>query len=165
VFEQGQDPNNAAVYKKWREAWDAKLTPAQKSLICYMEDDRDKEVHTTGSQHNIGQEEAEKLGVGTYRTPEGVITISGPPGTFSTSYRPTYAFVMKDGTERKVTDACGEYLRLSQRMITEFQTNFPQFTTDHLYQETLRTVEAAISAKTTVTLRIPVIVIGHSSRR
>jgi hypothetical protein len=116
-----------------------------------MEDDRDKEVHTTGSQHNIGQEEAEKLEVGTHHTSEGVITISGPPGTFSTSYKPTYTLVMKDETERKVTDACGEYLHLRQQMITEFQTNFPQVTTDHLYQETLRTVEAAISAKTTVT--------------
>jgi hypothetical protein len=102
VFEQAQDPDNKSVHKNWRDAWDAKLTPEQKSLITYMEDDRDKEVHTTGSQHNIGQEEADKLGVGTHYTPEGIITISGPPGTFSTSYRPTYSFVMKDGSERKV---------------------------------------------------------------
>jgi hypothetical protein len=147
VFEQGQDANNKAVYKNWRDAWDAKLTPEQKSLIDYMEDDRDKEVHTTGSQHNIGREEADKLGVGTHYTPEGVITIFGPPDTFSTCWRPTYKFVMKDGIERKVTDVCGEYLWLRQQMITEFQSNFAQ-SASHLYQDTLRTVEAAISAKT-----------------
>jgi hypothetical protein len=109
-----------------------------------MQDDRDKEVHTTGSQHNVGQEEADRLGVGIHHTPEGIITVEGPPGTFSIGYRPSYTFVMKDGVERKVTDACGEYFDLRRQMIIEFQTTFPEVTTQHLYNETLRIIATQI---------------------
>jgi hypothetical protein len=83
-----------------------------------------KEVHTTGSQHNVGREEAGRLGVGTHHTPEGIITITGPPVVFSIAYKPSYTFLMKDGVKRKVTDAFGEYLELRQQMIAEFQVIF-----------------------------------------
>jgi hypothetical protein len=76
VFEQGQDRQNGIAYKKWRTNWDNKLTQEEKSLIDYMADDRDKEVHTTGSRHNVDQEGVE-FGIGTHRTPEGTITNGG----------------------------------------------------------------------------------------
>jgi hypothetical protein len=110
--------------KKWRTDWDNKHTPEEKSLIDYMADDRDKEVHTTGSRHNVGQEGVE-FGIGTHRTTEGTITIDSPPGMPpSIAYRPTYSFTI-DGVDRKVAEACGAYLALRQRMIAEFKAVFP----------------------------------------
>jgi hypothetical protein len=137
VFEQDNDPQNGGAYKMWREEWEAKLTRGERSLIIYMGNGRDKEVHTIGSQYNVDLEEGDKLGVGTSRTPEGIITIDGSPGTFSVDYKPSYKFITKDDVERKVTEVCGEYLALRQRMVADFKADFPESTPDYLFRETL----------------------------
>jgi len=42
----------AAIYPDWRKAWDASLTPQENSLIKFMVDDRNDEVHESGSSRS-----------------------------------------------------------------------------------------------------------------
>jgi hypothetical protein len=112
------------IYKPWRAAWNAQLTPRDDGLIKFMVDDRNEEVHESGSRRSVGQEGVE-FPIGSHRTNEGLIEISGPPGTPpAVVYRPTYSFTI-DGTERKATEACRGYLALLQRMVTEFEVANP----------------------------------------
>jgi hypothetical protein len=85
-----------------------------------MIDDRNDEVHDRGSGHSVGQEGV-AFGIGTHHTPDGTIIIGSHPFT---AYGPSYSFTI-DGVDRKVTEACGEYLALLQRMVAEFQADLP----------------------------------------
>ena len=107
-----------ATYEPWRRTWDARLTPAENGLIKFMIDDRNEEVHDSGSGRSVGQEGVE---ICTHHTPDGTTIIGGDP---ITTYRPSYSFTI-DGFDRKVTEACGEYLALLQRMVAEFQADLP----------------------------------------
>jgi hypothetical protein len=107
-----------ATYEPWRKTWDVRLTPAENGLTKFMIDDRNEEVHDSGSGRSVGQEGVE---IGTHPAPDGTITIGGHP---ITAYRPSYSFTI-DGVDRKVTEACGAYLALLQRMVAEFQGNLP----------------------------------------
>jgi hypothetical protein len=59
---------HGAIYKPWRKAWDATLSPADAGLINFMIDDRNVEVHESGSSRSVGQEGV-PLPSGMYRTP------------------------------------------------------------------------------------------------
>jgi hypothetical protein len=109
-----------ATYEPWRKTWDARLTPAENGLIKFIIDDRNEEVHDSGSSRSVGQEGVE-FGIGTHHTPDGTIIVGGHP---ITAYRPSYSFTI-DGGDRKVTEACGAYLALLQRMVAEFQADLP----------------------------------------
>jgi hypothetical protein len=110
------------LYKTWRKEWDARHTPAEFSLMKFIVDDRNVEVHRSSSRRDVGQEGIE-FGIGEHRLPDGsTLTISGPPGMPpAVAYKPTYSYRI-DGTERKVTDACTEHLELLRQMVTEFET-------------------------------------------
>jgi hypothetical protein len=114
----------AAIYKPWRKAWDARLAPEQRGLMKFIDHDRNIEVHDSGSSRNVGQEGV-KFGIGTHHVDGGIVTIAGPPGMEpAVAYRPTYSFTI-DGTDRKVTDACAAHLALLQRMVAEFEAAHP----------------------------------------
>ena len=107
-----------ATHEPWRKTWDARLTPAEDGLIKFMIDDRNEEVHDSGSSRRVGQEGIE-FGIGTHHTTDGTIIVGGHP---ITAYGPSYSFTI-DGADRKVTEACGAYLALLQRMVAEFQAD------------------------------------------
>ena len=109
-----------ATYKPWRKTWDVRLTQAENGLIKFMIHDRNEEVHDSGSGRSVGQEGV-AFGIGTHHTADGTIIIGGHPFT---AYGPSYSFTI-DGVDRKVTEACGEYLALLQRMVAEFQADLP----------------------------------------
>jgi hypothetical protein len=112
------------AYLVWRNAWDASLTPKENSLIKFMVDDRNIEVHESGSCRTLGQEGVE-FGIGTHRTADGMIEISGPPSMPpAVAHKPTYNFTI-DGAERRATEACAAYLGLLQRMVTQFEADNP----------------------------------------
>ncbi len=113
-----------ATYKPWRKAWNARLAPEENSLIKFMVDDRNDEVHESGSCRSVGQEDIE-LGIGEHRLPGGLFTISGPPGMPPVViHKPTYNFAI-DGAERNATEACAAYLGLLRRMVAEFEADHP----------------------------------------
>jgi hypothetical protein len=47
----------AATYRDWRTAWDASLASEENSLIKFMVDDRNDEVHESGSSRSVAQED------------------------------------------------------------------------------------------------------------
>jgi hypothetical protein len=108
-----------SVYPKWRETWDASLTAEQGRLMKFMAGDRADEVHRSGSGRAVGQESV-KLGAGEHRFPDGTVTIMGMPGTGAVIHKPTYNYTI-DGAEKKVTDACSEYVGLLRKLVTEFE--------------------------------------------
>lgn len=115
----------AAIYPAWRTTWDASsLTPQEKSLIKFMVDDRNDEVHESGSSRSVAQEDI-KFPIGTHRIEGGMIDVSGPPGMPpAVISKPTYNFTT-DGAERKATEACASYLALLQKMVAEFDAAHP----------------------------------------
>jgi len=115
----------AAVYPTWRTAWDTTLTQAQQGLIKFMVDDRNVEVHESGSSRVVKTENRE-LGPGTHSFASGTMDIVGPPGVapLAIIQTPAYNFTI-EGTERKATDACEEYLALLGRMLATFKADHP----------------------------------------
>jgi hypothetical protein len=118
------------TYPKWRKAWDAKLTPAEDSLIKFMVDDRNVEVHGSGSGRSTKTEEI-KVGneysdaSGTVTTGgSGTLIASGLPGMGAIIHKPAYYFTIS-GAERKATEACAEYLALLERMVAQFEADHP----------------------------------------
>ena len=89
-------------------------------------DDRNIEVHRSGSNRSVGKEGVE-FGIGEHRLSSGggMVTISGPPGMPpAVLYRPTYSFKI-DGVDRKATEACATYLAFLRRMVAEFAAAHP----------------------------------------
>lgn len=113
-----------ASFKLWRRAWDTRLDPQQRRLMKFIDDDRNEEVHDSGSSRSVGQESV-NFPIGTHQIDGGIVTIAGPPGMApAVWHRPTYGFTI-DGTDRKVTEACAAHLALLQQMVTEFETAHP----------------------------------------
>jgi hypothetical protein len=89
-----------------------------------MVDDRNLEVHESGSSRGIKTEEIEIFG-GSHTDDSGTTEVFGPPG-MSPAYiiKPAYSFTIA-GIERKATEACAEYLALLARMVAEFKAAHP----------------------------------------
>jgi hypothetical protein len=93
----------------------------------FINDDRDVEVHESGSNRNVA-EEGVKFGIGTHHIDGGILTIGGIPTPLSgvesaaVAYRPTYSFTI-DGTDRNVTEVCATHLALLRRMAAEFEAD------------------------------------------
>jgi hypothetical protein len=117
------------AYPTWRTAWDAKLSPADDCLIEFMVDDRNEEVHASGSGRSVGTQDIE---VGdTYADKSGTLEVSyaaalylseGLPIPRAVIRKPTYAFTI-GGTERKATEACAKYLELLKSMLAKFKAD------------------------------------------
>jgi hypothetical protein len=114
-----------AIYPIWRHGWDAKLTQAQHALIKFMIDDRNVEVHASGSSRVV-KTEARELGTGRQSLARGTIEVFGPPGIspLATIQTPAYYFRI-EGIEEKVTKACEEYLALLHQMVGKFKADHP----------------------------------------
>ncbi len=111
------------IYPAWRTAWDARLTAAEKGLIKFMVDDRNIEVHQSGSGRKV-EEGSVTLGIGEHRLPGGMYSVSGPPGLTADVRTNVYNFTI-DNVERKATEACAGYFALLQRMATKFEADHP----------------------------------------
>lgn len=120
-----------AAYEPWRKEWDATLTAQEDRLIKFMVDDRNLEVHESGSTRGVKDERTNIQG--TYSDKSGTITVSGPPLTLGGPLEnPTAAFIIKpayffiiDGAERKATYVFGEYLTLLEQMVAKFKADHP----------------------------------------
>jgi hypothetical protein len=117
----------AATYPSWRTAWDARLPPNERTLIKFLVDDRNIEVHESGSGRSMKTAEIPLSGNTTYSDESGTLTVLAPPraltgnvGPDAVIMKPSYHFTI-DGAERKATDACAEYLSLLTRMVQELK--------------------------------------------
>jgi hypothetical protein len=111
-------------YPAWRRMWNRTLTPPERRLIKFMVDDRNLEVHESGSRRGVKTEEIEIVG-GRHTNKSGTTEVFGPPG-MPPAYiiKPAYFFVIA-GIDRKATGACAEYLALLARMLAEFESAHP----------------------------------------
>src|SRR5258708_244528 len=76
-----------AIYTAWRTGWDTTLTQAQQGLIKFMIDDRNVEVHESGSSRVVKTENRE-LGPGVHKLASGTNEIFGLPGWSATIQTP-----------------------------------------------------------------------------
>ncbi len=101
------------------------LTKQEDTLIKFMVDDRNVEVHESGSSRNVSEGVGVELRAGTHQVDGGVMEIAGPPGvTLAVISKPKYGFTI-DGAERNVTEACASYLTLLRRMVLQFEADHP----------------------------------------
>ena len=90
----------------------------------YVADDRGLEVHESGSGRSATAEVSAITG-NVYSDNSGVLTIFAPPGTSPAAIvKPAYHFMI-GGANRKVTEACTEYLTLLDRMVADFKAAHP----------------------------------------
>ena len=121
AFHVSQDRERNKAVKEWKEAWEDRLTSKQRCLWDFMRKDRAHEVHRSGSSRRTGTVNIE-LGAGTHQLKSATVTIAIPPGVPSGIHMqmPTYNFTI-GGTERRVTEACNEYLALLKQMVAKFR--------------------------------------------
>jgi hypothetical protein len=114
----------AVIYPAWRNSWNSTLAASDDQLMKYMADDRILEVHESGSGRNATVEYSDIPG-STYSDDSGVLTVFAPPGTpLGTIGKPAYYFTI-GGANRRVTEACTDYLALLDRMVTDFKAANP----------------------------------------
>jgi len=123
AFHVRQDRKRNEVIRKWKGDWEARLTPKEERLYNFMHTDRNHEVHEGGSSRTVKTENRE-LGPGVHKLASGTNEVFGLPGWSSFIPTPAYYFTI-DGTERKVTEACGEYVALLERIVTDFKGQTP----------------------------------------
>jgi hypothetical protein len=111
---------HGAAYAPWRATWDSTQQPDDQRLIKFLVDDRNVEVHESGSKRD---ERMSAFGVHMEGSEvAGFIPLPGPrPGAIAKS---DYYFAI-DGTEHKATDACGRYVGLLRRMVEAFAAASP----------------------------------------
>ena len=112
-----------ATYPVWRGIWNANLAAAEDELIKFIVDDRNIEVHESGSSRAVKANEIPIVG-GSHTDKSGTTEMFGPPGVEGYIVKPAYFFTIA-GIDRKATEACAEYLALLARMLAEFKAAHP----------------------------------------
>jgi hypothetical protein len=122
-----------AIYGPWRERWND-AHRKEDALIKFFVDDRGIEVHESGSGRSVKQERIPVRGH--YSDASGTVQAVSTPLALAVAYdvppserdamiwKPAYFFTI-EGTERKATDACAEYLALLRRMVEQFKADHP----------------------------------------
>jgi hypothetical protein len=123
AFHIKQDRKRNEAVRKWKDDWEAQLTPEERCLWDFMHTNRIDEVHGSGSSHTVKTEEI-KVGIGSsYSDKSGTLEVWGSPMAGPVSiHKPTWYFTI-DGVERKVTEACEEYLVLLEAMVAKFKAD------------------------------------------
>ena len=123
AFHIKRDRKRNEAVRKWKEDWEARLTPEERCLWDFMRLNRNDEVHSTGSSRIVKTEEI-KVGIGSsYSDKSGTLEVWGSPMAGpAVIHKPTWYFTIA-GTDRKATEACGEYLRLLEKMVAKFKAN------------------------------------------
>jgi hypothetical protein len=117
-----------ATYSSFRDQWDKNLSPDDKRLVKFLVDDRNLEVHESGSGRNQGETRIPVLGE--YRDKSGTLSVSGtplvlaaatgsPPSPPAEIVKPTYSFRI-DGLEVPVSECCEKYLGLLERLLADY---------------------------------------------
>jgi hypothetical protein len=122
-----------AVYETWREQWND-AHRKEDALVKFFVDDRGIEVHESGSGRNVKQESIPVRGhysdasgtVEAFSTPLPLAVADGvSPGERDVVIKkPAYFFTI-EGTERKATEACADYLAVLTQIVEQFKADHP----------------------------------------
>ena len=105
-------------YRTFRDGWDKSLSPHEQQLMKFMVDDRNFEVHESGSTR--GEKESRIPVHGTYQDKSGTVTVFAPIGAPpSQIIKPTYFFAV-GGSQVSVLEYCREYIYLLERLVREY---------------------------------------------
>lgn len=105
-------------YATFRAAFDNALSTDDQALLKFMVDDRNLEVHESGSSRVQANE---RLVIGSsYRDASGTVTVAAPPGAPPAELvRPTFSFPM-NGKPVPVVESCAGYLQILKRLVTDY---------------------------------------------
>ena len=109
-----------AAYVTFRTGWDSTLSPDEQRLVKYLVDDRNVEVHESGSSR---KEHATRIPVvgGGYRDRSGTVTVAAPPGSpLGEIIKPVYCFTI-DGRQLPAIEACQRYIELLDRLVSDYK--------------------------------------------
>ena len=109
------------LYDAWFDSWKDSL-PDKGALLRFFNNQRIQEIHRTGAgvTSTIEDVPATKFAPKPGDFPAG-IHISAPPGTPITTVEQTVLFFEIDGALEEVPHACGRYLAILARLVTEFE--------------------------------------------
>ena len=112
------------LYPPWRSQWDAALSPDDRALIKFLVDDRNFEIHESGSTRVEGVELIPIYD--TYREKGGTVTVTAPimDGPPASLRKRTYSFQLS-GNQIDALDACGKYRTLLKKMVGDFVAAHP----------------------------------------
>src|SRR5262249_53161316 len=79
AFHVEQDRERNEVVKKWKNDWEARLSPEEGCLWDFMREDRNHEVHRGGSSRVVKTEKRE-FRAGTHKLAGGTMEVTGAPG-------------------------------------------------------------------------------------
>ena len=107
-----------ATYSTFWVSWDNALSPYEQRVMKFMANDRNFEVHESGS--NRAELENRIPVYGSYQDKSGKVTVSAPPGTPPAEIiKPTYSFTI-DGQQVPVLEACRKYIELLDRLVADY---------------------------------------------
>src|SRR3990172_7950505 len=108
-----------AAYRKFRVGWDSTLSPDDQSLVKFLVDDRNVEVHESGSRRT--EHESRIPVAGMYRDRSGTVTVSAPPGTPPAEIiKPVYSFTI-NGQQLPAIEACRRYIDVLERLVSDYK--------------------------------------------
>jgi len=128
AFHVKQDRARNETVKKWKANWEAQLTPEQRCVYDFLQEDRNSEVHDTGSRRIVESKEIKVPVGGTYSDKSGTLKAMGSPtvllgiDTSSATSIPEYFFEI-GGVKRRVTEVCAEYFNLLEQMVAHYKAN------------------------------------------
>ena len=112
--EQGQ------AYKAFRADWDKELSADDQRLIKFLVDDRNDEVHESGSSRTEHESRIPVVG-GIYSDGSGTLTVRAPPGTPPAQIIKTvYCFTIDD-QQLPALEACRQYIDLLKRLVSDYK--------------------------------------------
>ena len=107
-----------ATYSTFRENWDNTLQPDELTLVKFMVDDRNVEVHESGS--NRAEYESRIPVFGSYQDKSGEVMVSAPPECPSAEIiKPAYLFTI-GGQQFPVIECCRRYINLLERLVADY---------------------------------------------
>ena len=108
-----QDPK----YSNFRAAWNTALSTDEQALVKFMVDDRNLEIHESGSSR-VQAEERVAIG-SSYRDASGTVTVAAPVGVPTELVKPTFSFLM-NGKPVPVAESCASYLEMLKQLVADY---------------------------------------------
>jgi hypothetical protein len=115
-----------STYKTFRAGWDNRLSQDDERLVKFLVDDRNVEVHESGSSRT---EHEHRIPVGgMYRDRSGTLMVSAPPATLMVPpgtppaeiIKPVYSFTV-NGQQLPAIEACRRYVELLERLVSDYK--------------------------------------------
>ncbi len=113
------------AYQQFYATWEANLVPDEQRILKFMVDDRNLEVHESGSRR---AEQSDAIPVySEYQDKSGKVTVSAPLGLSGPPaeiLKPIYYFEV-DGRQEEVLTVCEKYLDLLEGLVKDFENSLP----------------------------------------